>query len=230
VTDIYQSGEYVANNPTYDVEDSPWKAGLIVRMLEKHGIVPQSVCEVGCGAGEVLVALQDLLPDATRFTGFDVSPFAYERCRPHENERLDFRCGDFLSIDTERFDLVNCLDVFEHVEDYLGFLRNLRSRAEWKLFHIPLDMWVGSVLFSFPILNVRRSVGHLHYFSKETALLSLEHAGYEIVDWSYTAGSIERGRGPVNALFNVPRRLFYPIHADLTVRLFGGYSLLVLAR
>src|SRR5213075_586346 len=55
---IYQSGEYLDKNPTYHVEDSAWKARQIFQMIEKNRVKPASVCEVGCGAGEILKQLQ----------------------------------------------------------------------------------------------------------------------------------------------------------------------------
>ena len=77
------------------------------------------------------------------------------------------------------------IDVFEHVEDYFGFLRKLREKAEYKIFHIPLDLSVQTVLRSSPIIKGRKSVGHIHYFTKETALETLKDTGYEIIDYFY---------------------------------------------
>jgi tRNA G46 methylase TrmB len=56
--DIYTEGEYLKNNPTWDVEDAPWKADLIFRMMQKHQIDPKTICEIGCGSGEILRHLQ----------------------------------------------------------------------------------------------------------------------------------------------------------------------------
>ena len=48
--EIYQDGSYLDNNPTWDVEDSPWKVRQIKNLIEKHGINPTTLGEVGCGA------------------------------------------------------------------------------------------------------------------------------------------------------------------------------------
>jgi len=129
------------------------------------------------------------------------------------------------------FDLVMAIDVFEHVEDYFGFLRKLKNRGTYKIFHIPLDLSVQSVLRSSPILKERSSVGHIHYFTKETALETLRDTGYEVVDYFYTNSSLElKNRGWKANLMKLPRALFYSIHKDLSVRIFGGFSLLVLAK
>jgi hypothetical protein len=81
-----------------------------------------------------------------------------------------------------------------------------------------------------PILREREQAGHLHYFMKDTALAALWDAGYEVFDWSYTAGAIDHPRSIKAKLASWPRRIFTRLSPDLTVRVLGGYSLLVLAK
>jgi hypothetical protein len=227
---IYQTGEYVDRNPTYHVEDSAWKAGQILRMIEKHELRPQLICEVGCGAGEILKQLQSRLPTATQFVGYEISPQAFALCQERANERLRFFCEDLIAAQSEEFDLLLCLDVFEHVEDYLGFLRGLHDKAAFKIFHIPLDLSVQWLWRKRPIMREREQAGHLHYFMKETALATLQDAGYEVIDWFYTPGAIANPRSVKARLASLPRRLLSAINQDLVVRILGGYSLLVLAK
>lgn len=226
---IYLDGAYLENNPLYHVEDSPWKAQQILKMLQRHSLQPGTVCEVGCGAGEVLRQLQLHLPATTTCSGYEISPQAYALCRQRENDRLEFHCADLLEQDTPPFDLLLCIDVFEHVEDYVGFLRKLRPRAKHKIFHIPLDMSVRSILKCVPIVQARATVGHLHYFMKETALATLRDTGYEIVDHFYTPVSLERGTTFKSKLGKLPRTALSRVNQDFAVRLLGGYSLMVLA-
>lgn len=227
---IYQTGEYLEKNPTYHVEDSAWKAGQILRMIEKHELRPQSICEVGCGAGEILKQLQSRLPTAAQFVGYEISPQAFALCQERANQQLRFFCADLVATQSEKFDLLLCLDVFEHVEDYLGFLRGLLSKGEFKIFHIPLDLSVQWVWRKRPIMREREQAGHLHYFMKETALATLQDAGYEVIDWFYTPGAIANPRSVKAKLASLPRRLLSAINQDLVVRILGGYSLLVLTK
>lgn len=227
---IYETGEYVERNPTYHVEDSLWKARHILRLLEKNSLEPRTICEIGCGAGEILKQLQSALPAETDFFGYDISPQAIELCRQRANERLQFHCADLIAADTPDFDLLLCIDVFEHVQDYIGFLRDLRGKARYKVFHIPLDMSAQWVLRGQPILREREQAGHLHYFMKDTALAALRDSGYEVLDWTYTPGAIDNPRSIKARLASWPRRLMMKVNQDFTVRVFGGYSLLVLAR
>jgi SAM-dependent methyltransferase len=193
-SNIYLNGQYAEKNPTFDSEDSPWKALQVLQMLKKHNLPISSVVEIGCGAGEILRQLQTNLPATTEFYGYDISPEAYALCQSRANEHLRFYCADLLTNPPRTFDLGLCLDVFEHIEDYFGFLRQFRERATYKIFHVPLDMSVQAVWRRHPILGWRERVGHLHYFMKDTALATLRDTGYEVRDWCYTAGGIERPR------------------------------------
>jgi hypothetical protein len=128
------------------------------------------------------------------------------------------------------FDVAMAIDVFEHVEDYFDFLRRLRTKATYKVFHIPLDLSALSLLRREPS-RMRKGVGHIHYFDKDIALASLEDTGHEIIDWTYTSGRTELPNlGWKSRLMKGPRKAVYALNADLAVRAFGGYSLLVLAR
>lgn len=227
---LYATEEYVQRNPTYHVEDSLWKANHILHMLRRHALAPRTVAEVGCGVGEILRCLQAELPATTAFDGYEISRPAFERCAPRANARLRFHCEDLLSTPVERFDLCLCMDVIEHVPDYLGFLGALRDKADYKLFHIPLDLSALSLLRGWPLLRSRQTVGHIQYFFKDTALATLGDAGYEVIDWFYTSGAVDRPQSFKAGLMKLPRQLFYRLHPDAAVRLLGGYSLMVLAR
>ncbi|HZT86883.1 MAG TPA: class I SAM-dependent methyltransferase [Stellaceae bacterium] len=229
MSDLYKGGAYKASNPSWHIEDSPWKAAHIAGMVHKHRLHPQTICEVGCGAGEVLARLAEAFPQA-RLSGYEVSPQAFELCQERSSERLRFFLRDLTAEKNAFFDVLLVIDVFEHVEDYFGFLRAIRPRAKSKLFHIPLDLSLLSLLRGRPILALRRSVGHIHYFFKDTALASLVDCGYRIIDYTYTASRLELPNlSLAGRLLKLPRRSLFKIKPDFAVRVLGGYSLLVLA-
>lgn len=227
---IYLNGEYLSRNPRWHLEESAWKAVKIQRMLQKNRLSPTTVCDVGCGAGEVLRQLQKSLSDECKLYGYDISPQAIDLAKSRANERLHFSLGDLCSVDGAWFDLVLVLDVFEHVEDYYSFLRRLKAKGRYKIFHIPLDISVQTIFRKNGLLKRRHLHDHLHFFSKETALQALQDAGYEVLDHFYTGRAIELGDAPGQRLLRLPRKLCFAFHQELTVRVLGGYSLLVLTR
>jgi len=228
---VYEDGTYLDKNPTWHEEDSLWKARQIEKILGKNRVEPSTICEVGCGAGEILNCLASSYGAEVSFSGYEISPQAFEICKKKEKKNLRFFLKDLFAEGDASFDVVLAVDVFEHVDDYLGFLRKLRTRAEYKVFHIPLDLSVQSILRSSPILEGRAMVGHLHYFTKETALAVLADTGYEVIDYFYTSGSLELpARGWKRKVLKLPRKWLFAIHQDLTVRMLGGFSLLVLAK
>jgi hypothetical protein len=230
MTQIYEDGTYLDNNPGWHEEDSPWKAKQIDNIIKKNSLNPKTICEVGCGAGEILNQLSKLNVDG-EFIGYEISPQAFELCSKKSKANLTFRLADLLKDDIAHFDIVMAIDVFEHVEDYFGFLRKLKEKAEYKIFHIPLDLSVQTVFRSSPILKGRKRVGHIHYFTKETALETLKDTGYSIIDYFYTGGSLELpNRGWKANLLKIPRKLAFSLNKDLAVRLLGGYSLMVLTK
>ena len=226
----YHDSEYLRNNPSWDAEDSPWKAYRIVELIEKNNLSPSSIVEVGCGAGEVIKSVWKHFDGKVPCQGYEISEDAYGICKEKNENNLEYYLSDFF--DSEKyFDILLMIDVFEHVPDYLGFLEKGKCRSEYKIFHIPLDMNVSSVFRVSPITYVRGKVGHLHYFNKETALASLKDTGYEIIDHSYTAGSIDLQHSNIKTkLMTIPRRILFKFSADLAARLLGGFSLLVLAK
>lgn len=227
---IYFDGTYLENNPTWHQEDAQWKAEQIRKIIEKNRLHPKNICEVGCGSGEVLSRLSESFRK-TELIGYEISPQAFDLCRKKSKPRLTFRLMDVLEGQSSRFDVVMAIDVIEHVEDYIGFLRGLRSKGEYKIFHIPLDLSVQTVLRSSPIMRTWQLLGHVHCFTKEMAIEALRDTGYEIVDYFYTGAMVDLpNRGWKANLLKIPRKIAFKINKDLTVRLFGGYSLLVLAR
>lgn len=225
----YLDGSYLDKNPSFHVEDSPWKSEQIFRMLRRRGVRPKTIVEVGCGAGEILVQLSRRLPEA-QFSGYELSPQAFDLCRARQTQQIRYFNVGIAEMPTDdRSDVLLCIDVFEHVEDYFGFLRRLKGHARSFIFHIPLDMNAQMVARAEPICRVRTTVGHLHYFSKDTALWVLRDCGYQIVDWFYTPAGPERPNSRKAKTLEIPRKVLFRVAPDISVRLLGGYSLLVYA-
>ena len=224
--DQYKDGSYLAKTGgTWHVEDAPFKAQWVRLILDRNHCHPLTICEIGCGAGAILSELQRGMPDAS-FTGYEISPQAHALSHRYTNDRCRFVLGDSFADDAV-YDLALCMDVIEHVEDCFGFMRRVKAKAARTIYHIPLDAYALAIVHGH---NAWDDVGHIHLFTLETALRSVERAGYRIIDWSLTDASLG---APVKdkrtLLMNLARKPLSLISERLTARLLGGYSLIVLA-
>ncbi len=232
--ELYTSGKYLEKWPSWHIEVSPWSAKQILRMMKCNHLLPKTICEVGCGAGEILKQLQTCMSDEATFWGYEISPQAFELCQSRANARLHFKLADFTQEKDVFFDLILAIDVVEHVEDCFGFLRDLRPKSEYKIFHIPLDLAVKTLLFG-KLRQRRQGHGHIHYYTKDITLQTLEDVGYEVLDYFYTSPSVDLPtKGTLDEirrkLMILPRKLSFAIHQDVAVHLLGGWSLMVLAK
>ena len=223
-SEIYTDGTYLDSNPDWHAADSEWKADQCRRSLSDLGLNPASIADVGCGAGGVLAALGRSYPGA-QLTGFDPSEAALEMAR-RAHPDIDFVAGDIEG----HHDLVLVMDVIEHVEDCFGLVRSLKAHAGTVLFHIPLEL-SAYYLWRNVLMENRRSVGHIHYFTRETALALLSDAGYEILGYRYTPSYVDHGGTDLKSrLIAGVQRTGFRLAPDLSTVLLGGYSLMVAAR
>ena len=231
---IYVSGDYLETTQTWHSEDAPWKADKIYQMLLNHCLRPMKIAEIGCGSGVILKELSNKFNlENTVFTGYDISPQAIAMTEKIVSDRVKFINDDLLQKELEiPFDLLLVIDVIEHVQDYMGFMEKCREKATYKIYHIPLDLHVSAMLRN-EFIKPRYSIGHIHYFTADSAIATLKDTGHEIIDFAYTNASFglfKQHPSFKKALANIPRYVLSKFNLPFTARLLGGYSLLVLTR
>jgi hypothetical protein len=236
---IYENEKYLGENKTWHVEDSPWKATQIMKLINDHyaeininGI--NSVCEVGCGAGEILFQLSTQLPSHLKFYGYDISPQLHSFWKRRESERIEFICDNFLS-SRKIYDILLLIDIVEHIEDYFSFLREIKKMGTYKIFNFPLEIFAVKALLGCRYVDSRKKYGHLHFFNKDICLSLLQELDFCIIDNFYAPSAIElastsKSISNISKIAKIPRVIMSKISIDLTAKLLGGYSLFVLAK
>ena len=231
MSNIYIDGTYATLNPTWHEEDSFFKAKYIAAILTKNGIAFDTVAEIGCGSGAVLKNLSRLVNrPSVSWKGFDIAREPIIRAKSDVLDEVEFHCQDLFKLD-EKFDVLLAIDVLEHVPDYIGFLTQCRNKARYKIYHIPLDLHVSALLRD-SLTNARESIGHLHYFTRSTAIATLVDTGHTIIDTQLTPGAIELVKlhpSLKRTIANLPRLVISQFNPELSTRLLGGHSLLVIA-
>ena len=84
---------------------------------------PRSVLDLGCGNGSLLLALRQQWPE-TELRGIDPSQESVGRAR---EAGIDARCGSVGAVRLEQADLVVSVNVIEHVEDPMTFMRSMAT-------------------------------------------------------------------------------------------------------
>ena len=221
---LYTDGAYLAaTGGTWPLDDAPFTAKYVDLLVRRNGLEPATVCEIGCGAGGVLAQLRQSRP-AAELTGYDISPQAHALSRRFAGDRLKFVLGDALAL-PERYDLALVMDVVEHVEDCFGFLRGVREKGAWQIYHLPLEINASTALRDMLAEGYR--LGHIHHFSLSTARAALRYTGHDGVDSGLTPVALECGKLGRTQVANLVRRC---LPAPLCTRLLGGYSLMALCR
>jgi 2-polyprenyl-3-methyl-5-hydroxy-6-metoxy-1,4-benzoquinol methylase len=230
--DLYTGGGYLKNNPTWDMEDSKWKTAVIFNLLQKNNFSVKEVTEIGCGAGGNLVELAKKDSSIERLTGYDISPQAIELARKNASGKIKFFNEDITNKEGFHAELMLIIDVVEHVDDFYGFLRKLKVKSSCFVFHIPLDMSCRTVMKPHVLLQQRQSVGHIHYFTKEMVEWALKDTGYKIIDWVYTKPVVDIRKPDSIKRFckKLLRNISFTLNKDWSVKKWGNYSIMVLAK
>ncbi len=233
--DRYISGKYWVENKTLHEEDSDFKFNNLSLLLKRNQYIPiKGIVDIGCGAGKIIYNFSKEFPK-TKCVGVDLSETIIEHAkRKYNNSNLSYYTQKEFTRNEDDLNLVILADVFEHIENYIGFLKEARSKYQYHLFNIPLDLSVRYLLNNRP-LAMRASVGHLHYFYDKLILKILEENGFKIIDYLYannTEHALNNLKG-YSKYKQLVKKYFQAVLAvifgkSMASRLYGGYSLSVL--
>jgi SAM-dependent methyltransferase len=144
------------------------------RIIKKlaRGLTFESVMDVGCGQGSLLMDLMAEFPHI-RPAGTDISSAAVDLARGKVPSG-EFHVLDLVHDHVDRkYDLVICSEVVEHIENDVAAMRNLRA------------MTGGHLIINTVQGRMRRfeaeEVGHVRNYAKGELAAKLEQAGFEVV-------------------------------------------------
>ena len=221
----YLDGRYARDNPGWHAEDAPHKARAVHAVLTRLGWRRGLILDVGCGTGDVLRELASLggaADEPPRWEGWD--PFA--PLRP-ETRGVRLVPRDPLR-ERPPADVALCLDVLEHLEAPGPALEALVAIAPRVVLRIPLEVSLRDVLRPAAALEARRRYGHLHHWSRATALAMLQERGLTPVDVGLDRVPVAPA-SPTGWPTEIARRLAARAGATRAADLLGGFSVIVAA-
>lgn len=147
----------------------------IFKKLPEHEI--QTIADIGCGEGSNLFFLRSQFPQAGLF-GFDISKTAIEAAKRNVNAEFDL-LDIQKEIPQQKFDLVFCSDVVEHLEDDMMALQNIKRIT---------DKYAMIATVQGRMRNNEQAIGHVRNYDYGELKQKIEVAGFEVlqvVEWGF---------------------------------------------
>jgi trans-aconitate methyltransferase len=164
---------------------------LILSMIKDLDFV--TFLDAGCGVGTLLMDIHHHYPQVD-LNGAEFSQKGTELARQKNPYAKIHQLDLTQKALPQKFDLVTCVDVLEHIEDDQSALENLHQMtAKYLLLVVPTG----------PLFEQERiHVGHVHGYSHDEVKQKLQKAGYQVIKemaWGFPLYTIYR-----RLIMNVP--------------------------
>lgn len=143
--------------------------------------VTRTMLDIGCGGGVLIHTASQILGSDWVFSGVEPTVSFAELAARRTGARVvagDYRSGIF---GEEKFQLVTCCAVLEHVPrptEFLGMIRNDVINGGWLFLEVP-DV---SEFSQLPITHDHFMCQHISFFSRKTLVAILETVGFDCAD------------------------------------------------
>ena len=147
----------------------------IIKYCDKASV--KNILDVGCGNGVKSVLLANYFSNA-KLLGIDFTDEGIKKANANYSKvsNIHFDKADIFEMQTEKYDMVSCLEVLEHIEDWQSILKKI------------CDISSKYVLISVPTGRMRdyeKYVGHLRNFKKGEIENFMENNGFKKIKTFY---------------------------------------------
>ncbi len=182
MNDFYTSGNYSQLNPTWDIDDSGFKYIKIKKIITKNKIKFKSICEIGCGSGEILRLFKSDFQEIDIY-GYDIAKGLKKLWK--DKKDLNLYNQDFIKKNKKKYDLIFFSDVIEHLDNPFEYLNYSKLHSKYIIIYLPLDLSIRSLLFDKLLKRQINKVGHINFYTKNIFLNILRHKGFNVVDFFF---------------------------------------------
>ena len=210
---------------------------IIFSYLNQNSKKSLKILDYGCGVGTVDFFLAK---NGYKVHGIDVSPTAINLCKKSVEvmklKNINFSTN-IKNIGKNRYDMVICSEVIEHVKDDRKVLLSVLSALKKDGYLILSTPSLNAPLFKLGLANgFDKRVGHLRRYTEKDLIEKVERAGFKIVKIIKTEGIIRNSLFLFPILGNLVRFIKGPISDIVTfvdgisLKLFGESDICVICQ
>lgn len=213
-----------------------WRFKSLLSTKAIHLTSGSKVLEIGCGAGVAMHQFEthfDVIVD-----GCDLNESALSKSIQVKGDKMLYNIYDLKQEFLGKYDGILLLDVIEHLQEPLDFIKASSSYLKENgliIINVPSYQWLYS--------SYDKAVGHVHRYTKKELESLLKAAGFELKSVSYWGASlipiailrkwlyrktdaniISKGFKPPGKLADTLLRTLYRIETSLPIRFPFGTS------
>ncbi len=183
--------EYIEKNPNMHLEHSNDKVIQLLAVLPKNKRYNR-ILDVACGAGAITLAFaKSLVPKYIE--GIDISPTMINKAiQLDKEEKVIWKIMDIFQYPTipERYDLIVCADIVEHLHDDAKFFEKLKILGKAVVIKVPLEDSIVTKIIRYtkisdPWKDTEIRYGHIHHYSVDTLDRVIINSGLGIKNVGY---------------------------------------------
>lgn len=219
--------KYIELNPSLHVEDAPKKYYEIASLLGNLSSC-KSILDIACGAGRVTSLLKKHFKTA-HVVGIDISEAMISKAKElNAGADIDWQVVDvFYFKPKQKFDLVVCADIIEHIKGDVVFLKQIKNFGREIIIRVPMENSFWNKVMKFlkirdELKRTEKQYGHVHHYSKKSFESILEKSGLKVVD--YQEFLINKRRNwYLNEIVRILTKPIGTFSKELAIKLSGGF-------
>ena len=241
LNNLYNSNDYENNTSDWEDAASSYRADTFYKALKLANIhnSVNSILDVGCGSGGVLVELRKkfgliLNADSMKFHGVDLSKNAVDiakRLHQSEGNNITFTLGSYNNSPSRYYDVVSLIHVLEHCPDMFEMLSECKKKGNYFYINVPIEVNIFYSLRKKVLVNQYIKYGHLHFFNEDFFVFYLKQNGFKLLSTVYSSDfEVKKPGFSYNLLKLLRRWIGILIGPSKAMWLLGGFSLGVLVK
>jgi SAM-dependent methyltransferase len=247
ILDFYTSDDYIAKNPSLHEEDSGWKVGEIIPMVDRCMSALKTdeinLLDVGGGTGEIMRQISAHIAGNHRVKvnkfALDLSPGMLKIQKTNNPDIIGLMNDDirYAPLKDKQIDLTLMIDTLEHIPDPARALSELKRISKYVIFKVPLENNLHLNLMNVVTGGKARreiieNLGHVNVFDFKSLRKSIESHNGTIVKYHYANvfeyyvnSSCRDGLSPIGKLINRFAARAYHVSPSLSSAMFTDFMM-----